>query len=134
MAQTFQLALPPTAKGRPRLARGRVFTPAKTRHAEAALVRELKKQGAVCFPAGAPIRLEVVFYVRRPAKMPKGRIEPTARPDLDNFLKLVCDSGNGVLWADDGQVVEIYAAKRYAKAAAHIALRVSDLDEKTRLF
>lgn len=34
------------------------------------------------------------------------------RPDLDNLLKLVLDSLNGVAYVDDAQVVESHATKR----------------------
>ena len=33
------------------------------------------------------------------------------RMDLDNLVKNFLDAGNGVLWGDDRQVVELYARK-----------------------
>jgi Holliday junction resolvase RusA-like endonuclease len=41
------------------------------------------------------------------------RAMPTKRPDLDNLLKGFLDSGNGILWVDDSQIVDLYIKKRY---------------------
>lgn len=37
----------------------------------------------------------------------------TKKPDIDNLVKFVCDSLNGVYWHDDSQIYHIYAHKRY---------------------
>ena len=41
-----------------------------------------------------------------------------ARSDIDNLLKLVMDAGNGVVYADDRQVIE-----------AHVRRVIGDRDE-----
>ena len=35
------------------------------------------------------------------------------KPDVDNHIKLVMDSCNGIVYEDDKQVVEITGSKRY---------------------
>ncbi len=35
------------------------------------------------------------------------------RPDIDNLLKFVMDSLNGVFWKDDSQICSVIAQKRY---------------------
>jgi Holliday junction resolvase RusA-like endonuclease len=35
--------------------------------------------------------------------------------DIDNFVKAVFDAFNGVVWADDRQVIELHAFKHYSK-------------------
>jgi len=49
-----------------------------------------------------------------------GVILPTARPDIDNNIKLI-DSLNGIVWHDDAQVVDVRGIKRFS---AHPALRI----------
>ncbi len=109
----------PTPKGRPRFAivrgRARAYTPAKTRLSEAeihvAIRDEVMRHGK--FEAGIPLRLDVTFWLRKPASKPKKITMPTCKPDVDNFLKTVCDSLNGYVWHDDSQLVSINAKKRY---------------------
>lgn len=42
-----------------------------------------------------------------------GRILPTSRPDADNYYKIV-DALNGIVWADDSQIVDARSIKRYS--------------------
>jgi Holliday junction resolvase RusA-like endonuclease len=39
---------------------------------------------------------------------------PTRKPDIDNVLKVILDSLNGVAYIDDSKVVEVIGRKRYA--------------------
>ncbi len=39
------------------------------------------------------------------------------RGDLDNLLKGFLDAGNGILWHDDAQIVELRANKVYEGSA-----------------
>lgn len=71
------------------------------------------------------IRLHAMFYLARPkhhfrSSIPGiGRIKPTApsrvqrQVDIDNLAKFVLDSLNGVLYADDHQVVSLHCTKCY---------------------
>jgi hypothetical protein len=71
------------------------------------------------------IRLHAMFYLARPkhhfrSSVPGiGRIKPTApsrvqrQVDIDNLAKFVLDSLNGVLYADDHQVVSLHCTKCY---------------------
>ena len=43
-----------------------------------------------------------------------GRTLPTSRPDGDNYLKLVQDGLNGVVWRDDSQIIDARVIKRYS--------------------
>lgn len=64
-----------------------------------------------------PIRLEVDFFLPRPAtiKMTK-RPYPIVPPDLDKLVRAVGDGigQSGWIWGDDSQVVEVMARKFYA--------------------
>jgi Holliday junction resolvase RusA-like endonuclease len=71
-------------------------------------------------PLQGPLCVTVTAWVRQPASIAKrDRLTalPTRRPDVDNFAKTVLD-GCAPLWADDAQVVDLVARKRYAVDAA----------------
>jgi len=66
------------------------------------------------FPEKVPLRLDVVFTMRKPASAPKRRRTwPSVKPDGDKLLRAVCDALTHVAWHDDAQVIEYHVAKRY---------------------
>lgn len=105
----------PQGKARPRFTRtGRVFTEAKTKQAEAAILAEWERAGSVRLDG--PIELDVLLFHKRPAGhftskgllSTAGRRQPipdNQKPDIDNALKLVMDALNGSAWSDDVRVV-----------------------------
>ena len=111
----------PTAKGRPRFARGRAVTPQATRDAEATMAQYMRL--ACPEPLAGPLDLRVWFEFRRPDSWPKAERDRVdehedeswyqGRPDLDNLVKLALDSANGILFADDAQIVHLEADKVY---------------------
>ena len=38
----------------------------------------------------------------------------TIKPDIDNMLKFIMDSGNGVIWHDDSQIWKVEIEKTYS--------------------
>lgn len=44
------------------------------------------------------------------------------KPDLDNLLKTVLDAGNGKLWNDDNQIVEIRTFKKLSETARTVLI------------
>ena len=77
-------------------------------------------------PITAPIRIMLIFYMPRPkyhfrtkAGKPISKLKPNQpefhifTPDLDNLVKMVCDSLNGVFYKDDSQIAQIKAEKIY---------------------
>jgi len=64
-----------------------------------------------------PVRVEVEFYLPRPASVTqKKRPLPIGPPDLDKLLRGLLDGigQSEVIWGDDSQIVEISARKFYA--------------------
>ncbi len=106
----------PVPKGRPRLGRGRIFTPRATELAEHR-IRETWEREIGGTPAAGPVGLYVTVYLRQPAAVPKrdrATALPIRRPDLDNYLKTALDALSGVAYLDDAQVVLLTGQKRYA--------------------
>ena len=46
------------------------------------------------------------------------------RCDIDNLIKSVADSLNGVIWDDDDQIVELHATKNYDKDRPRVEITV----------
>lgn len=57
------------------------------------------------------IAIGMVFVVPRPKTVK--RILPSVKPDLDKYVRAVMDALTGVAYADDSQVVSLYAEKVY---------------------
>lgn len=97
----------PQVKQRPRMTRrGRVFTPAKTLEAEAALAAQYR---GPLFTG--PISIQMRFAVdHTQIWLEDLDYEPirVLRGDLDNYVKLL-DGLNGVAFNDDSQIKSIYA-------------------------
>lgn len=112
----------PVSKGRPRLGRGGTYTPERTRQAEREWRFQVLAEKGVYglpIPAAGPVSVSLWFYcaTRR-------------RRDLDNMVKLVLDSLNGVVWLDDSQVVQLDARMELGAAEPRTVLRVWALDEQ----
>lgn len=120
-SDTIQLV--PVAKGRPRFGKGFTYTPAKTRKAEEALKTILRGLMRGRQPSREALALEVSFFLMRPKSVK--REHPSVRPDLDNYLKALMDAGNGIVWEDDCQIVEIRAAKKYGTPRIQILVTLA---------
>lgn len=62
-------------------------------------------------PRGTEVRVSITCTAPAPKTVRRGCVPYTVKPDLDNVCKLVLDALNGVAWADDAQVVSIFANK-----------------------
>ena len=62
-------------------------------------------------PLQGALKVIVNFYLVPPKTVKK--YYPFVRPDIDNFLKGVFDSLNGIFWIDDGQICELQCGKYY---------------------
>jgi Holliday junction resolvase RusA-like endonuclease len=121
-AVEFTVAGRPVPWARTRTNGRRRFTPAKQRdHAAAVAAAAEAYRRAARLPVPvwtvAPLHVHVSFRYQVPKRGAAGAAvgDPRpGRPDIDNLLKLVLDALNGVVWADDAQVVSITATKVYA--------------------
>jgi len=119
----FVFNIDPVAKGRPRFTRGgRAYTPERTRKFTNELIAMMQWQ--VGEPLEGALKVEIVFYMRRPKSVK--RKYPTVKPDLDNLEKALYDAGNGILWNDDSQIVTHTVSKYYADSGS-IYMKVTKL-------
>lgn len=108
----------PRAKGRPRSTRGGgVYTPERTRAAEREVrfeaVQAMRSQRLTVVPVAA-LHVDLAYYAKT-----------ARRVDLDNLVKLTLDALNGVVWADDAQIVGLSASKRLDRVRPRTEVRVS---------
>lgn len=133
----------PCAKGRPRIGKNRsghamAFTPAKTRSREGVVASLGMDAMKGCPPLQGPLCIRVDATMGVPKSWPKrdkkdaldGVLLPTKRPDLDNIVKLVKDALNGIAWADDSQVVKLFAKKIYGEIPQTVVQIFSLQDDK----
>lgn len=102
---TIQFTIPgaPVPKARARVGKFGAYTPKRTKDYEAkvkalALVARQKARQRVWT---GPVGMRVVFYMR----------DAMAKIDLTNLLKGVEDACNGIIYADDSQIVALSAEK-----------------------
>ena len=74
-----------------------------------------------------PVRLSLEFFLQTPAghalRTPRQQWQwsaPWRRPDLDKLQRAVLDALTGVLFSDDGQVVQLAAVKQYGQPGVRI--------------
>ena len=114
----------PKGKGRPRFTRtGHAYTPKATRQHEAFLAARAREAmaGRPPFAKGVPLRLTILAVFGVPVSWPKkkrlaalqGVLKHVTKPDYDNVAKAVCDAFNGIVYADDCQIVKAEVEKMY---------------------
>lgn len=127
---TVSLAGVPQGKGRARAYRkgnhiGH-YTPERTRSYEGMVRTAAMVEMGSRSPIEGPVEfvLRAVFPVptswsgRKRQQALVGDLKPAKKPDLDNIAKAVTDALNGVVFADDAQIVRMTLEKRYGQAPA----------------
>lgn len=125
-------------KGRPRFARAgnfvRTFTDVKTKSDEA-MVRHFASQAMAGLSLlDGPVAVTIQATIQPPASWSKKRraaaLWVTGKPDCDNAAKLICDSMNGIVFADDAQISDLHFRRRYSLTEPeHVWVSVSALVE-----
>lgn len=70
-------------------------------------------EGNQYIPKPQPIVMELDFYLARPVSAKKSRTHPSVPPDLSKLIRSTEDALTGILFDDDGQIVEVRAKKLY---------------------
>lgn len=135
----FTIPVEPKAKKRPKVYRWSTVNPSKSD--EKLVVRAFSQlDGKPPKPLNGQIRVQVKFFKSPPKNTPKwqlplmeqGTIRPAKSPDLDNYVKLILDALNGVMWEDDRYIVEMHSGKFYTLVQPRIELIVNQLPTPTR--
>lgn len=115
------------AKQRPRLSKGRIYTPQATVNYEGYVkwcYSEYANQYGLK-PIQGAIRAEIEVFIAIPKSDSKKKkelklnkkIRPTVKPDSDNIAKSILDALNGLAYVDDKQITELEVRKYYSEEA-----------------
>lgn len=85
------------------------------------------------------LRTSLKFFIKPPRYISKIKRNKQAltnetilvskKADLDNYIKSLLDSANGILYKDDGQIAEIYAIKVYSESP-RIELEIEEINRE----
>lgn len=75
----------------------------------------MSAQGFDAWDRETRIAVRLVFYLARPASIPRRRFIPTVKPDVDKLVRGALDALTGVVFTDDAQVADLVVAKRYGQ-------------------
>ena len=116
----------PVAQGRPRITtiggHPRAYDPAKSASyknyvalaAAVVMTGRTLAQGPLCVEMRITLPVPASWSKKKRTEAMQNLVRPTVKPDIDNLIKTVLDSLNGIVWHDDKQVVSVFASKSYA--------------------
>jgi Holliday junction resolvase RusA-like endonuclease len=121
----FEIPGDPVPKGRPRFARRGTFVQTYTDSKTIEYETRVATKARMAIGSSEPLKghLTVYLYLRYavPTSYSKKRtvaclngLEYPKRVDLDNCYKSITDAMNGIVYADDSQIVEAHILKCYA--------------------
>ena len=99
---------------------GHAYTPKETKDCEMVIGQYMKAQSfnVGIIPKGTSIRLSFDIQITN---------KRSTKSDIDNYLKTVMDSGNGILWDDDSQITSIAGTLTRGASEAKVCLEVETL-------
>lgn len=117
----------PQGKGRPIAStvtgNVKMRTPEDTVSYENSIAMEYKRQCKYRFEDKEALHMSVTAIYTIPKRISKTKrkqmaddiIRPTKKPDVDNVLKVIADSLNGIAYRDDAQIVSVLLNKFYGE-------------------
>ena len=123
MRVSFTVMGEPCGKGRPRFSKpGHTYTPDKTSRYENLVKLEYESQCGCRFDDSDQLDMRIYAYYgipksdskKKAAQKLSGIIRPAKKPDMDNVMKIVADSLNGIAYRDDTQIVDSMVRKFYS--------------------
>ena len=130
----------PVPQGRPRFTKtGHAYDPQRSQNYKQ-LVRFWVTQQLKKLPKWKPhqnaLRVSLTFHLGIPISWSKekrtrainGEIKPIVRNgDIDNLVKSILDSCNGLLWVDDCIITDLSAKKRYTGDLARVVIKITEV-------
>lgn len=86
------------------------------------------KAGVAIIPRDIPLHMILNVTIVKPASVPKRRLCPVVKPDLDNIQKTIQDALEGITYQADQQIVSVRAVKRYG-ACDSVTVTLQDWSE-----
>jgi Holliday junction resolvase RusA-like endonuclease len=123
---TIRLDLNPVPASRPRVTRWGTYYGKRHqafRSECAALLKQELEQRSLPVPLSGGFQVRVIFLVKKP----KRTILDSPRGDIDNYIKLLLDCCNGVLWDDDRDCVVACGFKCWHEGDGAIYLSVREM-------
>jgi Holliday junction resolvase RusA-like endonuclease len=121
----FMVAMNPMPCPRPRLSKWGVYYPAKYTKWRKEMVKAAAHARGKQRHAGAA--RELVVEIECHVDPPKKSKLLYPKPDVDNYAKAVLDGCNGILWADDSQIVALSVSKQWSDVrGGYIVIRISE--------
>lgn len=122
-------------KARPRFntKTGRAFTPGDTITYENWIKCCYQEQDGKFIDGPVKARIEV--YYKIPKSYTKKRVQairdglekPLKKPDIDNCIKVILDSLNGIAYKDDSQIVEVIAVKKWTEEQERVEFELEEV-------
>lgn len=118
----FEVNIRPHGKQRPRVCKnGITYTPKQTVQSERAIKWAFVASGNKMAEGNLKVSVTAVFAPNKSESKKNRAIQITGipynkKPDLDNIIKEVLDSLNGLAWKDDDCVVKIQGEKKYGES------------------
>lgn len=120
-------------KARPRVFNGRAVTPKDTVNYENWVRLNYKEQSGKHLEG--QIKAKIIAYYKIPKSYTKAKrlackqniILPTKKPDIDNCIKVILDSLNGIAYKDDSQIVEVIAVKKWTEEQERIEFELEEI-------
>ena len=114
----------PIGKARPRLSRYGTYTPQKTKdYEEYVKLCYINKYNVKLAPTEKPLKAKITAFFEVPTSYSKKKKKEligqphTNKPDIDNIVKIILDSLNGLAYKDDKQIVKLEVEKLYGEEA-----------------
>lgn len=121
----FEVIGTPVAKGRPRVGKFGTFTPKRTVLYEKLVSNTFEHKYPNFKPYECELKMKIIAVFEPPKSWSKKKqkealsnsMGKTTKPDLDNIVKSITDSLNGLAYKDDSQITSIVANKIYGEQA-----------------
>ena len=87
----------------------------------------IKLEGSVRALIIAHYKIPKSYTKKRVQAIREGKEYPLKKPDIDNCIKIILDSLNGIAYRDDSQIVEVIAKKRWTEEQERVEFELEEI-------